>query len=264
MSARMKAKAVRWYGLDVQATPLVGAMMSTNGNSDPAEAYRRHFQSAERYRREVREAEQTAGRLRAEAERLAALADDLGEQARRSPGPGGAGWCGRGRICAGRGCRALESHQPSSSATTRAGLRPAPRRSGSCRSEWERDRCRRLTNHFAIMPAPRSSGRFIRSTPAAGAGVRTSDRGRPRAARRAGVHEHDRAAASAPAASHRQAGTVVPPGAEEAAMVPPVTLLLRLLRNLVVVRARRAVQHCGVIVQRLVEREAAASLAVEI
>ena len=45
-------------------------------------------------------------------------------------------------------------------------------------------------------------------------------------------------------------------------MVPPVTYAET--SNLVVVRARRAVQHCGVIVQRLVEREAAASLAVEI
>jgi hypothetical protein len=47
-----------------------------NGSSDPAEVYRRHFQSVEHYRRESAEAERTAGQLRAEAERLAALAED--------------------------------------------------------------------------------------------------------------------------------------------------------------------------------------------
>jgi hypothetical protein len=50
--------------------------MVTNGNNDPAEVYRRHFLSVDSYRRRAGEAGQTASRLRAEAERLAALADD--------------------------------------------------------------------------------------------------------------------------------------------------------------------------------------------
>jgi hypothetical protein len=50
---------------------------SGNGNgSDPAEVYRRHFQSIEHYRREAVEAERAAGQLRAESERLASLAED--------------------------------------------------------------------------------------------------------------------------------------------------------------------------------------------
>jgi hypothetical protein len=51
--------------------------MRTNGSGDdPAAIYRRHFLNAERHRLDAMEAEQTAGKLRAEAERLAALADD--------------------------------------------------------------------------------------------------------------------------------------------------------------------------------------------
>ena len=122
--------------------------MSTNGNSDAAAIYRRHFQSAARYRQELQEAEQTAERLRAEAGGW-----------RRSPTTGktGAPLSGpqqrrpvRSRgICTGLGCRRSRSvilyGWPS--------CRPYGRRSrfsGSCRSDARGDQRRR----FATSPRP--------------------------------------------------------------------------------------------------------------
>ena len=50
-------------------------VMSTNGG-DAAALYRKHFMSEGRYKREAEEAARSADKLRAEAERLASLADD--------------------------------------------------------------------------------------------------------------------------------------------------------------------------------------------
>lgn len=58
-------------------------MATNNGNgSDPAEVYRRHIQSVERYRHEAAEASERAEYLRAESERIAALAEDWADRSR--------------------------------------------------------------------------------------------------------------------------------------------------------------------------------------